>query len=201
MKLFKTLKDYPEFNIVLENISIIRDEYSDFIKNNNYISKEHTFKKAHKKTVEWIKQQNNDETYYASGSNSSNWIVIPVFKEKFCFLNEFKNTNKILKSFKKLNFSGFFCLKSMQSIPYHKHDTKTAIIHINLFTLMDGKAFTYLDESLSGDPNIVEDYSTYYEKKCMKEASDYVIFNPYLYHSAKNKSITDRITFGVEIEI
>jgi len=201
MRLFKNLEDLPQFSPLIDSVCDIKSEYQSFIKNNNYISKDLIFKKAHKKTVEWIKQQKNDESYYRDGRNSKNWIVIPVYKDKFCFKSEFNKLNKQLKKIKNLNFAGFFCLKSKQSIPYHKHDTKTAIIHINLFNLINGRAFTYLDESNSGDPNTVEDYSSYIEKKHMVHEGDYVIFNPYLYHCAKNKSETDRITFAAEINL
>jgi len=201
MKLFRSLNEYPEFKDLLNNIHIIKEEYLNFLNNNLYISRNLQFKKAHLKTIEWIKQQKNDETYYQEGKNANNWIVIPLFKRKFCFLKEFQETNKLLKKIKSLNFAGCFCLKSNQSIPYHKHDTKTVIIHINLFPLKKGRTFTYLDESLNGDPNTVEEYSSYFEKKYMEKEGDYVIFNPFLYHCAKNKSLTDRITFGVEIKI
>jgi hypothetical protein len=200
-RLFKALDDFPQFKILLDSFDTIICEYNNFIQNNSFITKNNNFIRPHKKTVEWIKQQKNNEDYYKKGGNANNWIVIPLYKDKFCFKNEFVKTNNILKKIKNLNFSGFFCLKSNQSIPYHKHSTKTAIIHINMFTLFDGKAFTYLDESNNGDPNTFEDYCSYYEKKGMKDVKDYVIFNPFLYHYAENKSITDRITFGVEVNV
>ena len=54
IKLFKQLKDYPEFNPFLKNLNLITAEYEAFIKNN-------TFSVAHEKTIEWIKQQENNE--------------------------------------------------------------------------------------------------------------------------------------------
>ncbi|NBO98989.1 MAG: hypothetical protein EBU90_02505 [Proteobacteria bacterium] len=199
--LFKTIEDYPQFNILIKHADTIKSEFINFRKNNVFISKDNKFKKAHRTTIDWIKQQNNDEQYYASGKNSDNWIVIPLYKNKFCFKTEFMQTNNLLRKIKNLNFSGFFCLKAGQSIPYHKHETNTAIIHINLFNLIDGRAFTYLDESKNGDPNTTDNYSTYIEKRFMVHERDFVIFNPFLYHCAKNKSKTDRITFAVEINL
>jgi hypothetical protein len=194
MKLFKDLKDYPEFNPFLNNLNSITAEYLTFIKKNVFIT-------THEKTIEWIKQQENDERHYAGGGNVKDWVVLPLYKDIVCYPNEFPITNNLIRRCKKINFAGFFCLKAMQSIPYHKHNTKTVILHVNLFPLSGGQAYTYLDESINGDPNTTDNYSTYYEKRFMGSSGDYVVFEPSLYHSAKNRSKTDRITFGVEIEI
>lgn len=196
MKLFKQLKDYPEFDPFLKNLNSIIDEYGVFIKNN-------VFSVTHEKTIEWIKQQENDEQYYAGGGNAKDWAVLPLYKDRICYPNEFPITNNLIRRCKKVNFAGFFCLKAMQSIPYHKHNTKTVIMHVNLFSLsggLAGQAYTYLDESINGDPNAANNYSTYYERRTMGVSGDHIIFEPSLYHSAKNRSKTDRITFGVEIK-
>ena len=193
IKLFKQLKDYPEFDLFLKNLNLITAEYEAFIKNN-------VFSMTHEKTVEWIKQQENNEQYYASGGNAKDWAVLPLYKDIVCYQNEFPITNNLIRRCKKINFAGFFCLKAMQSIPYHKHNTKTVIMHVNLFPLSGGQAYTYLDESINGDPNTTGNYSTYYERLSMDISGDYIIFEPSLYHSAKNRSKTDRITFGVEIK-
>lgn len=193
MKLFKQLQNYPEFDPFLKNLNSITTEYQTFIKKN-------VFTVTHEKTIEWIKQQENNEQYYAEGNNAKDWVVLPLYKDVICYPNEFPITNNLIRRCKKTNFVGFFCLKAMQSIPYHKHNTRTVIMHVNLFSLSGGQAYTYLDESINGDPNTTNNYSTYYEKRLMGSPGDYVIFEPSLYHSAKNRSKTDRITFGVEIK-
>ena len=193
MKLFKQLKDYPEFDPFLKNLNSIAAEYETFIKSN-------VFSITHEKTIEWIKQQENNEQYYAGGGNAKDWAVLPLYKDIICYPNEFPITNNLIRRCKKVNFAGFFCLKAMQSIPYHKHNTRTVIMHVNLFLLSGGKAYTYLDESINGDPNTTDNYSTYYERRSMDISGDHIIFEPSLYHSAKNRSKTDRITFGIEIK-
>ena len=89
MKLFKDLKDYPEFNPFLNNFNSITAEYLTFIKKN-------VFTTTHEKTIEWIKQQENDERHYASGGNVKDWVVLPLYKDIVCYPNEFPITNNLI---------------------------------------------------------------------------------------------------------
>lgn len=200
MKYFYSLNDFPFLDTFIQNKEVIIKEYNEFLSNaQSFIDSGHNFKESDPATLKWIEQQKNDPSFYEKGGNANNWVVITVFKDNFIYKNFFSKTNKLLKEIKKLNYSGFFNLKSDQSIPYHKHEINTYIFHMNLFDLRFGTAHTYVDLNINVDPmdhNIPQ--SRCYEKRILSKPGDYVIFSPKYYHCAKNKSATNRITFGVE---
>jgi len=184
---------------VYNNLDIIIGEYTNYLKYSlKFVDQNHNLVTPDPNTVSWIKQQDNNEQYYNTGGNSDNWVVISLYKSKFLNKRYFIETHKILKSIKKLNYSGFFNLKSHKSIPYHKHKIKTYIMHINLYSLKNGAAYTYIDKDVCSSPMLEGSHSRCYERKMLKDKGDYVIFTPRMYHCAKNKSDTNRITFAVE---
>lgn len=200
MKHFYSLNDFPFLETFIQNKDIIVNEYNQFLDNaKSFIDNKHNFIECDPATLKWIEQQKNDPSFYEKGGNANNWIVITVFKENFIYKNFFIETNKLLRKINNLNYSGFFNLKSDQSIPYHKHEINTYIFHMNLFNLKFGTAQTYVDLNTNINPmdsNINQ--ARCYEKRILSKSGDYVIFAPKYYHCAKNKSATNRITFGVE---
>lgn len=198
MKCFYSIEDFLFLKDILKNIDTIEKEYSNYLKYSlKFVDKNHNLIIPDPNTVSWIKQQKNNEQYYNSGKNSDNWVVISLFKTKFLNKRYFSETHKLLKSVRRLNYSGFFNLKSGKSIPYHKHKINTFILHINLYDLKGGAAYTYVDSGASS-PMLEGDHIRCYERKMLKNKDDYVIFTPRMYHCAKNKSDVNRITFAVE---
>lgn len=197
-KLFKEISDFREIENFKKNISSIKKEFIEFRKKaTNIIDRNNTYTRPHQKSLEWIEELGHSSGYYEAGLNKENWTFIPIVKgSMLLFPRSFIGTYNLLKQVDNLYMAGFMILKQYKEVPFHKHQTKTVIFHLNLFTL-NGRSDYYLADGKKDDPRLPV-FAGYIEKRCVSAEGDVVVFNPFNYHETRNSSTTDRICFVVE---